>query len=154
MVHRGIATISGALLLSFLWLGNLEPQFVLLHFYQSLIYLAIILMLFYFEDRYAYMLGMIAPAAWLILNYLTGILGGAMRQVKRLMSAESPSNPVTLVAAIIAVLSVLMIIFCAYRWKREYSGLGKGLSTFVVSLVVVIVYYGLLIYWFWHMVPD
>ncbi len=60
MVHRGIATLAGALMLPFLYLSNLEPQFFLLYLYPSLMYLAIILMLFYFEDRFAYMLGIVA----------------------------------------------------------------------------------------------
>jgi hypothetical protein len=154
MVHRGIATLAGALMLSFLWLGILEPQFVLLHFYQSLIYLAIILMLFYLEDRYAYMLGMVAPAVWLVLNYATGMLGAGLRQVSRLMHAQLPSNKVSLMAAVTAVLAVLMIAFCAYRWKREFSGLHKGTVTFAVSFVIVIVYYGILVAWFWNLVPQ
>jgi hypothetical protein len=154
MVHRGIATLAGALMLSFLWLGILEPQFVLLHFYQSLIYLAIILMLFYLEDRYAYMLGIIAPAVWLLMNYATGMLGAGFRQVHRLVHAEMPSNQVSLWAAITAALSLLMIGFCAYRWKREFSGLHKGTVTFIVSFVIVIVYYGILVAWFWNLVPQ
>jgi hypothetical protein len=154
MVHRGIATLAGALMVSFLWLSNLEPQFFLLHFYQSLIYLAIILMLFYFEDRYAYMLGMIAPAGWLLLNYATGLLGGAARQVGRLMHAQMPNNQVSLMAAVTAVLCVLMIGICAYRWKREFSGTGKTGITIGVSVAVVVVYYGVLIAWFWNLVPK
>ncbi len=154
MVHRGIATLAGALMLSFLWLSNLEPQFFPLHFYQSLIYLVIILMLFYFEDKYAYMLGIIAPSAWLVMTYATGMLGGGLRQVSRLMHAQMPNNQVSFMAAITAVLSILMIVFCAYRWKREYSGMGKGKITFVVSFTVVVVYYAILIAWFWNLVPK
>jgi hypothetical protein len=154
MVHRGIATLSGALMVSFLWLSNLEPQFFLLHFYQSLIYLAIILMLFYFEDRYAYMLGMMAPAVWLLLNYATGLLGGAARQVGMLMHARLPNNQVSLMAAVTAVLSVLMIAICAYRWKREFAGTGKTGITIGVSFAIVVAYYGVLIAWFWNLVPK
>lgn len=154
MVHRGIATLSGALMVSFLWLSNLEPQFFLLHFYQSLIYLAIILMLFYFEDRYAYMLGMMAPAVWLLLNYATGLLGGAARQVHMLMHAQMPNNQVSLMAAVTAVLSLLMIAICAYRWKREFAGTGKTGITIGVSFAIVVAYYGVLIAWFWNLVPK
>jgi hypothetical protein len=154
MVHRGIATLAGALMVSFLWLSNLEPQFFLLHFYQSLIYLAIILMLFYFEDRYAYALGILAPALWLLLNYATGMLGGAARQVGQLMHAQLPNNQVSFMAAITAVLSVLMIGICVYRWKREFAGLGKAGVTFSISSGIVVLYYAILIYWFWGLVPK
>jgi hypothetical protein len=49
--HRGIATLATALMICFLILSAMEPEFFLLHFYESLIYLAIVLMLFYFEER-------------------------------------------------------------------------------------------------------
>jgi len=154
MVHRGIATLAGTLMLSFLWLSHLEPEFFLLHLYQSLIYLVIILMLFYFEDHYAYMLGMLAPAVWLLMTYATGVLGGAARQVARLMHAQRPSNDVSLMAGVTAILAVMMIVFCAYRWRREYAGLGKGRTTFLVSLGVVLVYYAILVFWFWRIIPQ
>jgi hypothetical protein len=156
MVHRGIATLAGLLMFCFLLLSSLEPPFFLLHLYQSLIYLVIILMLFYLEDHWAYMLGMLAPAAWLILSFLTGILGGAARAWLTLpeMIRLGVSNQISLVAGITAVLSVLMIVFCARHWRREYAGLGKGLSTFLVSLGIVLVYYAILIFWFSRSIPS
>ena len=151
MVHRGIATLAGFLMLCFLLLSHLEPDFFLLHLYQSLIYLVIILMLFYFEDQYAYMMGMIAPAAWIVMSLLTGLTGMALRQVWWIVSPPYPGHKVdtvSIMAAITTVLAVLMIVFCAVRWKREFSGLGKGLTTFLVSLGIIVVYYGVLIFWF------
>ena len=154
MAHRGIATLATALMLSFLVLSHFELEFFLLHLYQSLMYLAVLLLLFYSEEQYAYMLGMLVPAVWLLLTFTTGLLPGAARQVSRLLRLERPSNPVSLMAAVIAVLAVLMIAFCAYRWKREYAGLGKGLTTFLLSFGVVFVYYAILVVWFWHRVPQ
>ena len=151
MVHRGIATLAGLLMCCFILLSHLEPDFVLLHLYQSLIYLVIILMLFYFEDQYAYMLGMLAPAAWLLLSMSAGITGMAMRQVWWIFRPPYPDHvidDVAIVAAITTVLAVLMIGFCAQRWKREFAGLGKGISTFSISLGVIVVYYGVLVFWF------
>jgi hypothetical protein len=78
--HRGIATDASAVMICLLILSAMEPEFFLLHFYESLIYLAIVLMLFYFEDKWAYMIGIVAPSVWLILAYGVGLLGGAMRQ--------------------------------------------------------------------------
>jgi hypothetical protein len=151
MVHRGIATLAGLLMFCYILLSHVDADFFFLHLYQSLIYLVIILMLFYFEDHYAYMLGMIAPAASLILMMSTGLITAGLRQVGYLFKPPYPGHqvePVALMAAITPVMLILMIIFCAYRWKREYAGLGKGLSTFLVSLGIVVVYYGVMIFWF------
>jgi hypothetical protein len=153
MVHRGIATLAGVLMFCFFLLSHLEPEFFLLHLYQSLIYLVIILMLFYFEDHWAYMLGMLAPAIWTLLVFSTGLLGGAARQFGQLLQFEGVSNTVSLMAGITSILSFLMIGFCAYRWKREFAGLGLAARTFGVSLGIVAVYYGVLVSWFVRLIP-
>ncbi len=155
MVHRGIATLAGLLMLCYMFLSHLEPDFFLLHLYQSLIYLVIILMLFYFEDHYAYMLGMMAPTVWIVMSLSTGLMGMALRQVKWIFFPPYPghkADAVALMAAVTAVLAVLMIGFCAYRWKREFAGMGRGLSTFFVSLGVIVVYYGVLVFLFTKMI--
>jgi hypothetical protein len=152
--HRGIATVASALMLSFLILSAMEPEFFLLHFYESLMYLAIVLMLFYFQDKWAYMIGMVAPAVWLILAYGVGLLGGAMRQVSKLMRAQRPTSEVSVMVVILTILAVLLISFCAYRWKRQYAGLGRGRSTFLVSLAIVIAYNAILVVWFWRSIPQ
>ncbi len=152
-LHRGIATLASAQVLCFVLLSNLEPDFFLLHLYQSIIYIALLLLLFYSEERWAYMIGMLTPAVWLVLAYATGMLGGAARQVLQLLKLQ-PTNAVSLLAAATALLAVLMIAFCAYRWKREYSGLGKWRSTFLVSLGIVTAYYATLVIWFWRMIPQ
>jgi len=148
-MNRGIASLALALAVCFLFLSNYDPQFFLFHFYESMIYLVIVLMLFYFEDRWAYMLGILAPAGWLLLEFASGGLGEFMQQIARVFGAEAPSYAATFLGAIISVLSVAMIAYCAYWWKREFSGLKKGLSTFLVSLGIVAVYYGLMVLWFW-----
>jgi hypothetical protein len=152
--YRDIATVAGAQVICFLLLSHLEPQFFLLHFYQTIIYMAILVMLFFTEDRWAYMIGMLAPAAWLAMVFSTGLLGGAARQVLRVVRGEGLSNEISFVAAIAAILAVLMIVLCARHWKREYAGLGKAVSTFAVSLGVVAVYYAILVVWFWNMIPT
>jgi hypothetical protein len=153
-LHRGIATLAGAQVLCFVVLSNLEPDFFLLHLYQSIIYIALLLLLFYSEERWAYMIGILTPAAWLVMAYATGMLTGAARQVLRVLTLQWPTNAVSLLAAATALLAVLMIVFCGYRWKREYAGLGKWRRTFLVSLGIVTAYYATLVIWFWRIIPQ
>lgn len=152
--YRDIAALAGLQVLCFLILSHLEPDFFLLHFYQTVVYLAILIMLFYMEDRWAYMIGIVAPAMWLVLVFATGLLGGALRQVLSIGHGRGMTNPVSLLAAVSAVLSVLMVVVCARRWMKEYAGLGKSVTTFAVSFGIVVVYYGILVVWFWHMIPS
>jgi hypothetical protein len=152
--YRDIATVAALQVVLFSVLAHFEPQFFLLHLYQTIIYMAILILLFYMEDRWAYMIGMLAPVAWLGMVFATGLLGGAARQVLRLIRGEALSNDVSFIAALSAVLAILMIIFCARHWKREYAGTGKTATTFAISLGVVAVYYAILAIWFWNMIPS
>lgn len=152
MVHRGIATLALVIITCFLLLSHFDPQFFFLHFYESLIYIAIVLLLFYFEERWAYMLAIVGPAGWLLLTFVTGGFGAFIRQMDRVFHGEVPSDTAFLLGGIISILSVAMIVVCSYRWKREFAGLGKGLSTFLVSAGIVAVYYVLLAFWFWRSV--
>ncbi len=150
---REIAALASLQVTCFLLLTHLEPDFFLLHFYQSIVYLAIMIMLFYMEDRWAYMIRMVAPGVWLLLTFSTGLLSGAARQILGLGEGHGVTNPVSFVAAVSALLGLLMIATCARRWKQEYGGLGKSASTLVISLGIVGVYYGILVAWFWNMCP-
>ena len=151
--YRDIATLAGIQVFCFLLLSHLEPDFFLLHFYQTIIYMALLILLFYMEDRWAYMIGILAPAAWLVLAFATGLLGAAIRQVVHIGQGATFSNMVSLLAGATAVLSMLMISASVRHWMSEYAGLGKSLSTFAVSFGVVAVYYTILVAWFWHLIP-
>jgi hypothetical protein len=151
--YREIAALCVLQVICFFLLSHLEPDFFLLHFYQTIVYLALLILLFYMEDRWAYMIGIIAPAAWLLMTFSSGLLGGAARQIFRLGTGHSFNNGVSLLAAFTALLSLLMIAACARRWIKEYAGLGKSLNTFAISFGIVVVYYGILVAWFWHVIP-
>jgi hypothetical protein len=153
MVHRGLATISGAMMFCFLMLAGVDTPFFFLHFYESMIYLAIVLMLFYLEDRWAYMLGMLAPVIWVVLMLLNGQLWGALRQPVNYFSQGLQPTGVGMVTLLTAVVAVMMFVGCLRHWRREFAGLGKGWSTFLVSLVIMLVYYGILIVWFAQLTP-
>jgi hypothetical protein len=152
-LYRSIATLAILQVLCFLLLSHLEPEFFLLHFYQTIVYLALLILLFYMEDRWAYMIGMLAPAGWFVLAFATGLLGSAGRQLLNLVRGQGLTNAVSFLAAVSTLFSILMIVICARRWRKEYGGLGKSLTTFAVSLGIVVVYYAILIAWFWHMIP-
>ncbi len=153
-MHKTIVTLAAVMMVLFLMVSSYEPQFFLLHFYQSAIYLAILLLFFYFEDRWGYMFAILAPVAWIILNFLTGFVSGSARQLFRLMRAQTVSNPVTFLGGMILIVGALLAVLSFMAYRREIVGTGKGLSTFLASLVWIIAYYGVLIYWFVRTIPS
>ena len=150
--YRDIATLAGAQILCFIALTHFEPGFFLLHLYQSILYIAILVMLFYMEDRWAYMIGMLASVVWLGIAYVTGMLESSARQIA-FRSAGSTPTAVGWLTLLTALIAILMVALCARHWQKEYSGLGKTRNTFAISMGIVAVYYGILIFWFWNMIP-
>ena len=154
MVHRGIASLALGLGLCFLLLSHFDAQFFLIHFYESLIYLAIVLMLFYFEDRWAYMMGIVAPAVWIALTAAWDGIPGVAHQIWLAFHPANAFFPTSFLTTLAAALSVALIISCAIRWRREFTGLQKGWSTFLISLAIVGVYYAVLVLWILRWPPT
>jgi len=152
--YRDIATLATVQIACFCVLANLEPNFFLIHLYESILYIAILIMLFYMVDRWAYMIGMLASVIWLGLAYETGILGRAVHQTSKLRTADWTADLVALGALVTALVAVLMIVFCGRHWLKEYSGSGKTRRTFFLSLGIVAVYYGTLLRFFWDLIPN
>lgn len=147
-----VATLAGAQIICFLMLTHLEPGLFLIHLYEAIGYIAILVMLFYMKDRWAYMIGMLVSLAWLVLAFFSGILGATFRELARLQLPASGTGVIALLALATALIAVLMIAVCGRHWMEEYSGLGKSTSTFLVSLGCVAVYYGILGRFFWAMI--
>ena len=152
--YRDIAILAGTQVLCFLVLAGLEPHLLVIHLYQSVLYLAILVMLYYRQDRWAYMIAMLASAAWLGLAYVSRILSSAAQHLFAFRSSDAKQILVSLIAMGTTLFAFTMIALCARHWRKEYAGLGKTATTLLVSSGIVAVYYGILLRWFWDMIPD
>lgn len=125
-----VVTIAGAFVL---------PQFFYFELAKSSIFAAICVLVFFGENRYSYMLGMIAPILWFVVNFLVGelprdlvVLANYLR-MKTVPALETPLHGFALLVAILlAVLS--------YRaWKKEVSERLVG-KTFWTCLAISLAY--------------
>ena len=84
--YRDIGSLAGLQVVCFLLLTHLEPHFFLLHLYQSILYVGILVLLFYMEDHWAYM-----TSAWVGLGRLArhGLRG---RNTGRVRAAPCPTE--------------------------------------------------------------
>ena len=151
MAHRGIATLAVAAIVSFFLLSKFDPQFFLLHVYESVIYMVLLFLLMYEEDEWAFVVGMAAPAAWLLLITATN-LGGILRQVGVVVPFQTPDYPANLIGALCRVMSVLMFGACFYRWRQERWGFRHAWRTIGAVAAIVAVYYGTLVLWYSRLV--
>jgi hypothetical protein len=152
--YRDIAVLAGTQVLCFLFLAQFEPRFVVIHLYQSILYLAILILLYYREDRWAYMIAMLASVVWLVFAYVSPLLSVAFRERVAFRGSDTTQIAVSVLAVVTALIAVLMIALCARHWWKEYAGLGKTRNTFLISFGIVAVYYGIFLHWFWAMIPD
>jgi len=123
------------------------PQLFALRLLQSLIYVAIVVMVFTGEDRYSYMLGIVAPLLWILLAILLGGLSHDLVVLGKGIVGK-PIGPSDTPLQGIALLCEAGVVITALRaWRKQVSEKFFG-KTFAVSLVVSLVYIGLLLGWY------
>ena len=123
------------------------PQLFALRLLESLIYVAIVVMVFSGEDRYSYMLGIIAPLLWFLLAMM---LGGFFHDLAILKNSilGKPIGPFDTPLRGIAILCEAGVIATALRaWRKQVSEKFFG-KAFVTCLIVSLVYVGLLLGWY------
>ena len=77
-----VAALALLQIFCFLILAYLEPRFVLIHFYQLIPYVAIVLLIAQDQQRWAYMIGPLVSLGWLGLAYWAGLLYWAVEQLR------------------------------------------------------------------------
>ena len=123
------------------------PQLFALRLLQSLIYVAIVVMVFTGEDRYSYMLGILVPLMGFLLAMLLGgffhdlvVLGKSVTG-----GAIGPSD--TPFQGIAVLCEAGVVITAARAWRKQVSEKFFG-KTFVAGLIVSLVYIGMILGWY------
>jgi len=151
---RDVAILAGLQIACFLALTRLEPRLFIIHLYQLIPYVAVLILIGYGQARWAYMIGSLVSIAWFGLTYLAGLLGSAVERLRTFGNNSFDANLVALLALVIAVAGVLMTVFSRIHWAKELSGRLATRRTFLVSLGIVAAYYAVLLRWFWDMIPN
>lgn len=129
------------------------PQFFVYEVLKSLIYVAIALMVFFGEDKFSYMLGIVVPPVWFILDILMGeffrdlvVLGNSL-MLKPSRPLETPLHGVALITEIV------LFFLCLRAWRKQVTEKFFG-KTFGICLAVAIVYVAILACWRIFMFPS
>lgn len=123
-------------------------QFFYFELVKSVIFVAIAMLVFFNEDKFGYMLGIVFPPLWFLVDLLMGTLVADLTVTFYYLTGRSIgmiASPADGFARIVAV----FLFFSALRaWRKDVSEklLGK---TFWVSLAISLVYVGLLALWYW-----
>jgi len=123
------------------------PHYFTFDLLKSLIYLAIALLVFFGEDRFSYMLGIVAPPLRFILAIL---LGGFFGEFKVLFDALTgkPSLPLdTPLHGLSILLEILLMIVCYRAWRKQVTEKFIG-KAFWISLGVANAFVVVLAGWY------
>jgi len=151
---RDVAILAGVQIIVFLALARLEPRFFLIHVYQLIPYVAIVLLIGYGREGWAYIIGPLVSLGWLVLASTAGLLTSAIERFRTLGAFSMDANLVAFLAIVTAAAAVLMTTLCRIHWVKDYARHGRTWRTFFVSLAIVVVYYLVLLRWFWDMIPN
>jgi len=129
------------------------PEFFVYELLKSLIYLAIALMVFFGEDNFSYMLGIVVPPVWFIFDILLGeffhdfavLFGSLMQKPSRPM--DTPLHGVALIT------EILLFFLCLRAWRKQVTGKLFG-KTFGICVAIAIAYVAILAGWRFFMISS
>ena len=125
------------------------PELFVYELVTSTIFVVIVVMVFFGEDKFPYMLGMIAPILWFIFSLLTGGFIGEIEALIRFLSGK-PSGPLETPLHGFAILAGLaLLILSARAWRKQVTEKFLG-KTFTGATVVSLVWVGMLYFWQFH----
>jgi hypothetical protein len=123
------------------------PQFFFFELAKSTIYIAIAVLVFFGEDRYSYMLGMVAPPVWFLADIL---VGGFLREfgvLLRYLTMKDIGPLDTPLHALSRLAGVLLVVLCYRVWNKEVTEKLFG-RTFQISMGVSLAYAAVLAGWY------
>jgi hypothetical protein len=123
------------------------PQYFPYELLKSLIYLVIAVMVFFGDNKYSYMLGILAPILGILFNIVIGgffaefgILWDSVT-MKPLPALETPLHGLAILT------EILLVILCLRAWRKEVAGPFFG-KVFATCLAISLVYVGILAGWY------
>ena len=123
------------------------PQYFFFELAKSTIYIAIAVLVFFGEDRYNYMLGIVTPLVWFLADI---VAGGFIREFGVLASylMMKDIGPLDTPLHALAGLAGALLVILSYRaWNKEVTEKLFG-KTFQISLAVSLVYAAGLAIWY------
>lgn len=148
MSDRGIFVASFLVVVLIVAGAFMLPQFFFFELARSAIYVAIGVMVFMGEDRYSYMLGVIAPPLWFLGDIL---VGGFLRDfvvlVNYVAMKPSESSLDTPLHGVARLAAILLVVLSYRAWQKQVPEKFLG-RTFGICLAISVVYAGILAVWF------
>lgn len=116
---------------------------------KSLMFLLIALLVFFGEDRYSYMLGIVAPPLWFVLDILLGGFFADLRVLGDFLSRKGVPPMDTPLHGLAILTEALLVILCLRAWRKQVGGPGLG-KTVGICVAISLGYCGVLAVWYYQ----
>jgi hypothetical protein len=147
MSDRGVFTTAIVTAVLILAGAFVLPQFFFFESAKALIFIAIAVLVFYGEDRYSYMLGIVFPPLWFIVDIVVGALGQDFRVLLDFLSGHFGSVVSTPLHAVARLMAIILFILCVRAWRKQVPEKFLG-KVFWSCLIISLVYIALLTLWY------
>jgi hypothetical protein len=127
------------------------PPFFSFELIKSLIYLAIVVLVFFGEDRFGYMLGIVAPPLWFILDILLGEFFRDFAVTFDYLTGKGAPPTDTPLHGVAHLAKILLVVLCWRAWRKQVPEKLFG-KTFAICLGISLVYIGILAGWHFRMI--
>ena len=122
------------------------PQFFFFELAKSSVYLAIAVLVFFGDNRYSYMLGIVAPPLWFLADLLVGVFRDFAVLVNYLLMKGVPPLDTPLHG--LARLAAILLVILSFRaWRKEVPEKLFG-KTFGICLGISLAYVVVLGVWY------
>lgn len=129
------------------------PQLFYFELAKSAIFIAVAVMVFYGENRYSYMLGMVFPPLWFLVDVLAGGLVGDFRVLFEYLGGKSIGQVSTPLDGFARLSAIFLFIVCLRAWRREVGGRFWG-KAFGLCLGISLAYVIILAFWYSQLFPT
>jgi hypothetical protein len=147
MSDRGVFTAAIVTAVLILAGAFVLPQLFFFESAKALIFIAIAVLVFYGEDRYSYMLGIVFPPLWFIVDVVVGALGQDFRVLLDFLSGHYGTPLNTPLYAVARLIAIVLFILSLRAWRKQVPEKFLG-KTFWTCLVISLVYIVILTMWY------
>jgi hypothetical protein len=123
------------------------PPYFYFELAKSSIFIAIAVLVFFGEDRYSYMLGIIFPPIWFLVDVIAGGLRTDFEVLFRYLTGHGTSGANTPLDGFARLAAIFLFIVSLAAWRREVNERFWG-KTFWACLIISLVYVGVLTVWY------
>jgi hypothetical protein len=121
-------------------------EFFAFELVKSSIYIAIAVLVYYGENQYSFMLGIIAPPLWFIVDILGGIFFRDFQVLYSYLMGKGVAPLETPLDGLARISAAVLMVVSIQAWRREVPG--RFISKpFWTSVVVSLVYAAVLMGW-------